>query len=421
MNTRTLPVVLVGLVLTLPALAADWPQWQGPDRNNVSKETGLLKSWPKEGPKLLWTYDNAGNGYSSYAIVGDRLYTLGARGETEYVISIDVNTGKEIWSREIAPYLANGSTKNYGIGTRGVPTIDGDLLYALGSQGKLVCLETAGGQQRWTVSLPNDLHGQMMSSWGWSESPLVDGDHVLVSPGGKDGTLACLDKKNGALLWRSKEVTDPAAYSSIVVAEAGGLRQYVQTTGQSVIGVAAKDGKLLWRQPKPEFRTAVIPTPIIHDDLVYTTDGYGIGCDQFKLTTSGDSTKAERTYDKSVQKNVENKHGGVVLVGDNIYGWTDSGGGRWVCQDFKTGKIVWESKDLGRGSITDADGHLYCYSESDGTAVLVEASPAGWKETGRFKIPKTVKPGSIWSHPVVANGRLYLRDQEMLYCYNVKE
>jgi outer membrane protein assembly factor BamB len=248
----------------------------------------------------------------------------------------------------------------------------------------------------------------------------VDGDKVICTPGGRQGTLAALDKKTGEVVWRSKEVTDKAGYSSIIAVEVGGIRQYVQQTGQGVIGVAARDGKVLWRQAKPEFRTAIIPTPIFHDNLVYVTDGYGIGCDQFKLTPEGEGVKAERTYDKSVLKTVDNKHGGVVLVGEHIYGWTDAGN-RWVCQDFKTGKVVWESKELGRGSITYADGHLYCYSESDGTAVLIDASPDGWKEHGRFKIPRTKKPGSIWTHPVVANGRLYLRDQNLLYCYDVKE
>jgi outer membrane protein assembly factor BamB len=418
MNTRTLPLLFAGLTaLALPALAADWPQWRGPDRNDVSKETGLLKAWPKEGPKLLWTYEDTGAGYSGPSIVGDRLFILGASDKADFVCAVDVKNGTKLWASDYAPPFS----QDKGNGPRGSPTVDGDMLYAIGGQGDVVCVATADGKLLWQKNLRKDLGGDMMSGWGYSESPLVDGDKVICTPGGKQGTLAALDKKTGEVVWRSKDVTDKAGYSSIIAVEVGGIRQYVQQTGQGVVGVAARDGKLLWRQAKPEFRTAIIPTPIFHDNLVYVTDGYGIGCDQFKLTPDeGGGVKAERSYDKSVLKTVENKHGGVVLVGDHIYGWTDAGN-RWVCQDFKTGKVVWESKELGRGSITCADGHLYCYSESDGTAVLIDASPEGWKEHGRFKIPRTKKPGSIWTHPVVANGRLYLRDQNLLYCYDVKE
>jgi outer membrane protein assembly factor BamB len=417
MNTRTLPVLTACLILTLPALAADWPQWQGPDRNNVSKETGLLKSWPKEGPKLLWTYEDTGAGYSGPSIVGDRLHILGESDKADFVCALDVKNGTKLWASDYAPPFS----QDRGNGPRSSPTVDGDVLYAIGGQGDLVCVATADGKILWQKNLRKDLGGDMMSGWGYSESPLVDGDKLICTPGGKQGTLAALDKKTGDILWRSKDVTDKAGYSSIIAVEVGGIRQYVQQTGQGVIGVAAKDGKLLWRHPRPEFKTAIIPTPIFHDNLVYVTDGYGLGCDQLKLTPDDSGgVKAERSYDKSVLKTVDNKHGGVVLVGDYIYGWTDSGN-KWVCQEFKTGKIVWESKELGRGSITCADGHLYCYSESDGTAMLIDASPDGWKEHGRFKIPRTKKPGSIWTHPVVANGRLYLRDQNLLYCYDVKE
>jgi outer membrane protein assembly factor BamB len=421
MNARTLPLLAAGLLAAaVPVLANDWPQWRGPDRNEVSRETGLLKSWPSDGPKLLWTYEKLGAGYAGPAVVGDRLYILGMRGKSEHVIALDVNGGNEAWTSEIAPYLSTGSTENYGIGPRSTPAVEGDNLYALGSQGLLVCVGTADGKQAWKVSLPQDLQGQMMSGWGWSESPLVDGDKVLCTPGGKKGALAALDRKTGSVLWRSTDVTNQAAYSSIVLAEVGGVRQYVQVVNKAVVGVAARDGKKLWEYPKPEHRTAVIPTPIVRDDTVYVTAGYGIGCDLLHIVPQGQEFKVEEQYGSDARKAVENKHGGVVLVADYVYGWTDSGG-RWVCQELKTGKIVWESRDLGRGSVTYADGHLYCYAESDGTVALVRASPDGWKENGRFKIPRTRKKGSIWAHPVVANGRLYLRDQDLLFCYDVKD
>jgi outer membrane protein assembly factor BamB len=421
MNTRCLFLPALCLAaFTLPALAEDWPQWRGPNRNEVSQETGLLKSWPKGGPKLLWAYEKLGAGYAGPAVVGERLYILGMRGKNEHVIALDANSGSEAWTSEIAPYLSTGSTEGYGIGPRSTPTIDGDSLYALGSQGSLVCVATADGKQAWKVSLPQDLQGEMMSGWGWSESPLLDGDRVVCTPGGKKGALAALDKKNGKVLWRSSGITNQAAYSSAVVDEVSGVKQYVQVVNKAIVGVAAKDGKVLWQQEKPEHHTAVIPTPIVRDDYVYATAGYGVGCDLLRLAPEGPAFKVERVYDRDVRKTVDNKHGGVVLVGNYIYGWTDSGG-RWVCQELKTGKIVWDSKELGRGSVTYADGHLYCYAESDGTLALVRASPEGWKEDGRFSIPRAKKKGSIWAHPVVANGRLYLRDQDLFFCFDVKD
>jgi outer membrane protein assembly factor BamB len=418
MKMRMLLLLLAALwVLTLPADAADWPQWRGPHRTDVSTETGLLKTWPKDGPRLLWTYSDAGNGYSSPAVVGDRLFTMGTRNDRDCVFALDVKTGKEVWSAKFVPVFH----QDRGDGPRGTPTVAGDLLYGIGGQGELVCVETATGKIRWQVSLKKDLGGQMMSGWGYSESPLVDGNQVICTPGGSKGTLAALDRQSGKLIWQSKELTDLAAYSSCIVAEVGGLRQYIQVTGSAVAGVAAKDGRLLWRYPKDDFRTAVVPTPIFHDNQVYVTAGYGSGCALLKLTPNGNGTKAEKVY---ANKNMTNHHGGVVRVGEYVYGFSDSER-NWICQNFQTGETVWSGqKKLGKGSLTCADGHLYCYSESDGTLVLVEASPKGWKEDGRFKIPRetTIRSssGKIWTHPVVANGRLYLRDQDLIFCFDVQ-
>jgi outer membrane protein assembly factor BamB len=417
MKTRALlGYAVCWCALTAPSWAADWPQWRGPDRTDISKETGLLKSWPEGGPKLLWTNDDAGLGYSGPAIVGERLYTMGGREEQEYVYALDVKTGKQVWASKLEPLFKN----NWGGGPRSTPTVDGDRLYVLGPGSELACLAADDGKILWSKNLLKDLHGQLMSGWGFAESPLVDGEHLICSPGGQEGTLAALDKKTGAVLWRSQDVTDPAAYSSAVAAEVGGVRQYVQLTGKSVLGVAADDGRLLWRVEQP-YRTAVIPTPIFHDNYVYTTAGYGAGCNLLKLSAEGNKgTKEEEVYSN---KNMENKHGGVVLVDGHIYGWTDHGGGAWICQDAKTGDVVWQSKKLGRGSVTCADGLLYCYSERDGTCVLIEASPEGWKEKGRFAIPEQSSirspSGGVWTHPVVANGRLYLRDQNLLFCYDI--
>jgi outer membrane protein assembly factor BamB len=411
-------VVAAVSLCALFELASDWPQWRGPERTDLSHETGDLQSWPPSGPPLLWTFDNAGVGYSGPAIVGERLYTMGGREGQETVFAIDTKNGKEIWATPFGGIFTN----NWGDGPRGTPTVDGELLFAIGGQGDIVCLEAATGKERWKLNMQGDLGGQMMSDWGYTESPLVDGDKLVCSPGGSGGTLAALDKKDGKVIWRSKDLTDPAAYSSIILAEVGGIRQYVQVTGKGVAGVAAKDGQLLWHYEKPNFQTAVIPTPIFHDGYVYITAGYGAGCDLIKLVPDGGTVKDEKVY---ANRNMMNHHGGVVLVGDYLYGYSDSERG-WICQEFKTGNLVWaEKRKLGKGSITCVGDRLYCYSEDQGTAVLIEASPAGWKEHGRFTIPRETtirKPsGRIWTHPVVANGRLYLRDQDLLFCFDVKD
>ncbi|HEY7424607.1 MAG TPA: PQQ-binding-like beta-propeller repeat protein [Gemmataceae bacterium] len=413
MKMKTLLASCV-VVAAVSLVAADWTQWQGPDRTNVSQETGLLKKWPAEGPKLLWTFPDAGVGYAGPAIVGDRLYTMGADETKEYVFAIDLKTRKKLWSSEIGPLFVNP----WCDGPRGTPTVDGDLVFALGGQGNLICVKADSGEKVWRKQFKQELAGAQMSGWGYTESPLVDGDQVVTTPGGDKGAIAAFNKKSGSLLWRSQAYTDKAAYSSLVLGEVGGIRQYVQRTGDSVAGVAAKDGRLLWRFPH-KAPTAAIPTPIVADNYVFSTSGYGAGCVLIQLTPNGQEIKADEVY---ANKDMTNHHGGVVKVGDYIYGHSDKGG--WMCMEFKTGKVLWkETRKLGKGSITCADGHLYCFSENDGTVVLIEASPDGWKESGKFKLPQQTmlsrKRGKIWTHPVVADGRLYLRDQDLIFCYDI--
>jgi outer membrane protein assembly factor BamB len=418
MSKRTLPFLAVSLALT--ALGADWPQWRGPERNNISRETGLLKTWPPGGPKLVGTYSEAGTGYSGVAVVGDRLYSMGADDSKEYVFAVDLKTMKKAWSTEVGPRFSN----SWGDGPRATPTVDGELIYVLGGQGNLLCVKAAGGDKVWSKNMQRDLGGQMMSGWGYSESVLVNGDHLVCTPGGKKGAVAALNKKTGDPIWQSVEFTDPAGYSSLVPAEIDKVRQYVQMTGQSVAGVAAKDGKLLWRMPKAA-RTAAIPTPVVSGNLVYATSGYGSGCALFRTEADGKGFKAAQVY---ANQNMGNQHGGVVLLDGHVYGFSDGKG--WVCQDFMTGSIVWQERQkLGKGSVTCADGLLYCYAERDGTAALVEATVKGYTEKGRFTIPnRTQQPfprskkggDNVWTHPVVAGGKLFLRDQELIFVYDVR-
>lgn len=390
--------------------AADWPQWRGPDRNDHSPDKGLLKSWPEGGPKRVWLNTDVGLGYAGFSIVGGKLFTLGLREDTEFLIALDANTGRELWATKVGVRYEN----RWGDGPRATPTVDGDRVYAMGGQGDLICVQAADGKEMWSVSMTRDLGGNLQT-WGYTESVLVDGDQVICTPGGPKGTLAALDKRTGKLKWQSAELTEDAQYSSPIVIEHGGKRQYVQLVMKKLFGVEAGTGKVLW-QSDWSGRTAVIPTPIYADGEVYITTGYGVGSKLVKLDGSGGATDV---WENKVMKN---HHGGVIKVGDYLYGYSDGPG--WICQDWKTGEEVWADKSLGKGAVHYADGMLYCLDEGRGTVVLAEASPKGWQEHGRFTLdPQTTKrspQGRIWTHPVVVNGKLYLRDQELLFCYDVK-
>jgi outer membrane protein assembly factor BamB len=437
MKTRCLALVAVCLLLPLPGPAADWPQFRGPNRDGRSEEKGLLQSWPEGGPKVLWTYKGAGLGFSSPSIIGDRLYTLGARGDTTYAICVNVKDGTEIWSAKLGPiFTFEGNT--WGDGPRSTPTVDGDLLFALGGYGDLVCFETAKGKEVWRKSFARDFGGELMTYWGYSESPLVDGDKVVVTPGGPGGTIAALDKKTGRVVWRSKELTDKATYSSLRVATIGGVRQYVGLTfisdgkGSAIVGVAAADGKLLWYEPFPKAGSyAVAPTPLVRGNLVYATSGYGAGCKLLEITRQEKGKfVVKELYNADGQRTLKNTHGGVVLVGEHVYGHSESTG--WVCQDFKTGKKLWAERRKLRcrksGSIIYGDGRLYLYSD-EGSVALLKPSAKRFEEVSHFDLPQkskapeerqTSQAADIWTHPVIANGRLYLRDQELLFCFDIR-
>ena len=426
MRFRLLLLLVAWASAAAAARAADWPQWRGPDRTDVSRETGLLPAWPDDGPKLLWVFRDAGAGYSGPAVIGQTLYTMGADSKTEYLYALDGKTLRKEWSTEVGPVHIDG----HGDGPRGTPTVDGDRIYALGAQGELVCVERDGGSVIWRKNLKKDLGGEMWSEWGYSESPLADGDQLVCTPGGARGAVAALDKKTGEVRWRSKEWNDKAAYSSVMATDAGGVRQYVQMTGESVAGVAADDGRVLWSYRRNS-ATGPVPTPIVDGDFVYVTSGYTAGCLLLRLTANGRNMSCDKVYKN---KNLVNHHGGVLLTGGCVYGYDDSKG--LVCQDFKTGEVVWAQKDspalwdrdrgiYGKMSLTCADGELYCYGEESGDVLLVDATPKGLNANGHFTIPERTKlkrkSGRIWTHPVVANGRLYLRDQDLIFCYDVKD
>ena len=434
MRFRIASVISAVLVSAVAVPAADWPQWRGPNRDGASAEKGLLKAWPKEGPKLAWKVEDAaavGTGYGSPAVVGDKVYLIGGDGPKkdakELCTCLSAKDGSKVWQTKLT--TSGGDFLDmWGGGPRATPTVAGDHLYVLGAMGDVSCLTTADGKVVWTKNLKKDLGGTTPAKgpwWGHSESPLVDGDNVIVTPGGAGGVTA-LDKKTGNVAWVCKELTDDPGYSSAVVADVGGVRQYVQQTAKSAVGVRATDGKLLWQVGEIKRATAVIPTPVVADGYAFFTASYGAGCEAFTLTKDGDGTKATKVY--SDNHVLANHHGGVVRVGDYLYGHSDARGGvnAWVCFEYKKGSDapVWKAPGVGKGSVTLADGMLYCFAEKDGTLALVKATPDKYEEVSRFAIPsksklRTGTQGAVWAHPVVANGKLYLRDFEKLFVFDV--
>lgn len=407
-------VVFVCLLVCGPepvlAKGPNWPQWQGPTRNGLTEETGLLTAWPEGGPKLLWMKNSAGLGYSGPAVVDGVLFTLGSRDGVEMALAYDASTGEEVWAGKIGDEYEN----NWGNGPRSTPAVSGGRVYALGAQGELVCFAAKDGAELWRKSLIE--MGGSIPNWGYSESPLVEGGVVVVTPGGEQGALAALDCQTGEVIWRSTELTDTAHYASIVPAVIQGKPQYVQLLPKRLVGVARDTGKLLWEYGWPG-EVAVIPTPIIDGDRVYMTSGYGVGCAMVTITPE---FKVEEAFSN---KRMKNHHGGVVLVDGHVFGHSDQVG--WVCQELETGKMKWrEEGALDKGAIAYADGHFYCIGEDSGDVALIEATSEGWKQKGRFKLTPQTKlrkdAGRIWTHPVVVDGKLYLRDQELLFCFDVR-
>jgi outer membrane protein assembly factor BamB len=411
MATRLLATLLaVGLVLGTRAAEPDWPQFRGPNRDDLSKDTGLLKKWPEGGPTLDWKGTGVGSGYSSLAIAGERIYTLGNKGATTHLHALDRKTGKHLWSVEVGKAGGNlGCT----------PTVDGDRVYTVAQEGDLACVDTATKKVVWKKNFRTDFGGRY-GGWRYCESPLIDGDRLICTPGGTDAIMVALNKKTGEVVWKTPSPfrNTRAGYSSAVVAEVGNVRHYVQVTDVGTLGVRASDGKVLWTYGKFAGNTANIPTPIVLGDHVFTAVGYGRGGSLLKLVADGDGVKAEEVYHK---RELTNRHGGVVLVGGHVYGDYDQAGTPF-CADVKTGKVLWTRKRDRRGgsgsaAVTYADGHLY-FLYQDGTMALVKASTAGYDEVSRFKVPGISSPA--WAHPVVVGGKLYLRGNNAVYCYDVK-
>jgi outer membrane protein assembly factor BamB len=391
----------------------DWPQWQGPERTGVSHETGLLQEWPKGGPPLAWTAKKLGGGYSTPSVAAGRVFGMSYRGKEEGVWALDEATGKPLWWARIAD-----ASKDIGYkeGSRCTPTADGELLYALGTAGDLVCLQVADGKEVWHKNLGRDFGGHVMSSWGYCESPLIDGDKLICTPGGKEATVLALNKKDGAVLWKAPVPGgDGAGYASPILIDTAGHKQYVHFLKGGLVGIDADKGSFLWRYGKCANITANCSTAVYADGQVFGASNYGTGGGLVSLSRDDQGgVKADEVY---FTKKMQNHHGGMVLLDGYLYGANNS---KLTCLEFKTGKVMWgdSGPTAGKGSVSLADGRLY-YRDEGGRVLLVEASPKGYVEHGKFDQPERSKH-SAWPHPVIANGKLYLRDQDVLLCYDVK-
>jgi outer membrane protein assembly factor BamB len=404
----TIPVTAI-CVLSLSAAVSnrtldDWPQWRGVNRDGKSAERGLLKSWPQGGPKLAWQASGVGEGYSSFAVAGGKLYTLGARGGTEYVMAFDEATGKKLWE------VAHGArfSNDRGDGPRGTPTVEGNRMYAYGASGDLAAMDAATGKVIWKINVLKQFGGGNIT-WGLSESPLVLRDRVIVNAGGPSASIVAVSKDNGNVLWRTQR--DQAGYSSAILHEVGGIPQAVVFTGERALGVDTRDGRLLWSYDRVSNRTANIATPIARGNHVFLSSDYGTGAALLELRPNGKSIDAREVY---FTREMRNHHASSVLVGDHLYGFSSA---ILTAMKFDTGEVAWRDRSVGKGSVIFADDRLYLFSEN-GVVGLAEANPAGYREHGRFQL----RTGSLptWSHPVVANGKLFLRDQDTIYAYTVR-
>ncbi len=413
-------IVFVTRSANMAASTSDWPQWRGPERDGISQEGGLLKQWPAEGPKLLWQVNDIGDGYSTPAVVGKRIYLMSNRGlENEFVQALSTQDGKVIWTTRVGN-VGNPNQNPPYPKARSTPTVAGNFIYALGSDGDLVCLEAKSGKVRWQKNIRKEFGGQP-GEWAYAESPLVDGDLVVVTPGGEQATMVALNRKTGAVIWKSAVPGgDPAGYASAIVVQGGGRKQYVQLLSKGMVGVDAKTGEFLWRNKEVAKGPAQYFTPVARNEYVYG-GALGVGGVLVRLKLHEGGVAAEQVY---FTRGLPNGIGGAVVVGETIYG--TEAGATLVAAELATGKMKWQEKSIGWSSVAYADGHLYLHG-MNGEVVLVEASPEGYREKGRFTPPAqpTKKqagpfPEGAFAYPVIANGRLYIRDLGTLWTYDIK-
>lgn len=400
--------------------STDWPRWRGVNLDGKSTETGLLQSWPEAGPPLVWQVEGLGTGYAGISVVGDRIYTMGRRSGTETIMALNAADGSELWSTPLGP----GQNQK---GSNCTPTVDGDLVYGISIEGDLICVRADSGQPVWKKNFARDFGGKMMSSWGFSESPLVDGNLLVCTPGGAEAILAAMDKRTGRAVWTTpmpyggSHGKDGAGYSSIVISHGGGVKQYVQLVGRGLIGVDAAAGRLLWRYDRIANGTANIPTAIVDGDFVFCSSGYGTGSALLKLARAGGGIHAQEQYFLDAGT-MENHHGGMVLLDGYIYCGHKHNNGFPICVEMRSGKVQWGGSTRGAGTgsaaVCYADGNLY-FRYQNGIMALIEATPERYNLKSSFKLASVL--AQSWPHPVISNGRLYIRDQDVLLCHDIRE
>jgi outer membrane protein assembly factor BamB len=399
----------------------EWAQWRGPHRDGYAAPQSLLKAWPNEGPKLAWSFEKAGTGFSSISVSKNLAVTLGKRGEDNFLVCLDISNGKELWVTKIGTgAVRNSYLTDWGDGPRSSPTIDGDFIYALCDLGNLGCYKL-NGEKVWSVNLVKDFGGSI-PKWGYSESVLVDGDRIMVTPGGANFIVG-LDKSTGKKVWESK-YSAGAHYVSIIKHTFEGIDTYLSASDQGLVCLDCKTGEPLFKNEATKNSVAVIPTPIVSGNIVYHTAAYGSGNVAVKVSLVNGKLQAEQLY-HFTKESMSNHHGGNILFEKTIYGFSKDLRGVWMAQDFESGEVLW-SKKVGKatsGSIAMADGLLYCYDDQDGICYLVEPSRSGWKQLGKVTLPKTTsidrKQGAIWAHPVIANQKLIIRDHEMIFAFDI--
>ncbi len=416
----------VGAVLpnVAPGGSPDWPGFHGPRRDSICTETGLLQEWPDGGPKLLWTIEGLGAGLSGVSIADGKIFTMSdrqpdGRQPSQFAVAFDLESREELWATRVGPAYDHGDG-----GPRCTPTVDGQLLYVLGTDGDLLCLSTETGDVQWQQNLVVEFGGRLMTMWKFCESPLIDGPRLVCTPGGEEAAMVALDKKTGEPIWTCAMPElgaggrDGAAYASMVVAEIQGVRQYVQMLGRGVVGVDAQTGKFLWGYNRIANGVANITAPIVRDSNVFVTTAYRTGCALLEIVRSGDEFEPREVYFLDARQ-FSNHHGGVVLVGDYLYAGDGFNKGNPICLDFATGEILWKHRPPGPGSaaLLYADGHLI-FRYDRGPIYLVEATPKAFRIKGTFTPP--VGEGPAWPHPVIHDGRLYLRHSDLLMCYDLK-
>jgi outer membrane protein assembly factor BamB len=410
------------LNLSLSAQVKDWPQWRGPQRDGIGSEKGLLDDWTKTKPRLVWNSKDGvkksiGEGWSSVSIADGRIFTMGDHGSDCFVYALEQKTGKQLWEKKIGGTNGNG-------GPRCTPSVDGERLYALANTGELACLKVKSGEILWSKDYQKDFGGHWMASWLFCESPLVDGDKLVCTPGGDSAALVALNKMTGEVIWKAPiKGTGGCGYSSIMVSEGGGIRQYItfMNHGKGLVSVDAKNGNLLWNYNKVANGTANIPTVLIKGDLVFASTGYGTGAALLQLVKEGGGVKAVEKYFLPGSK-FQNHHGQMILIGDHVYAGHGHNHGLPICLELMTGKIAWGPEtSIGSGSAACAyaDGHIYLRYE-DNAVALIEATPKAYNHKGTFVVPgKNLSTG--WPQPVIVDGMMYIRGRDQLMCFDVRK